>query len=100
MCTSGCRGLTQPVQIYIEGIAELVYIEDCVNCTVIVECCLRGLAVHKGVNVDLFVAAEAPHISIQDIHAASSLSAPTAWTAASRRCAPTMFHSTASFEKA
>jgi hypothetical protein len=63
-----CRGLTQPVQIYIEGIAELVYIEDCVNCTVIVECCLRGLAVHKGVNVDLFVAAEAPHISIQDTH--------------------------------
>jgi len=62
----GCRGLDTPVQIYIEGIADLVYIEDCANVSVIIECVLHGLSVNRSVNIDLIVASEVPDIGIRD----------------------------------
>jgi hypothetical protein len=61
-----CRGLDQPVHIYIEGIAGLVYIEDCANMYVVTECVLFGMAACRSVNLDLIVASEVPDISIRD----------------------------------
>ena len=62
----GCRGLDQSVRIYIEGIADLVYVEDCASVDIIVECVLSGLTVNRSVNIDLVVASEVPDISIRD----------------------------------
>ena len=61
-----CRGLDEPVQIYIEGIAGLVYIEDCANVSVVAECVLFGMAASRSVNLDLIVASEVPDISVRD----------------------------------